>query len=180
MKDLIALLNEPDTTVAVVGASDDPSKYGNVIYRDLRRKGFTVFAVNPNRSHVAGDEAFPRLKELPNKPTIVDIVVPPAVGAKVLPECLDLGLMNVWLQPGAESPENLAFLQERGFNYVAHACIMVERLKVISWKINDGKWIKSRPVFTNSGLQMTMFIPAAICWSMTRSRRSACTVFLRM
>ncbi len=86
MKDLIGLLGEPDTTVAVVGASDNPSKYGNVIYRDLRRRGFTVFAVNPNRTQVARDEAFPSLKELPDKPTIVDIVVPPAVGAKVLRE----------------------------------------------------------------------------------------------
>ncbi len=46
MKDLIDLLGEPDTTVTVVGASDNPSKYGNVIYRDLRRRGFTVFAVS--------------------------------------------------------------------------------------------------------------------------------------
>ena len=41
MKDLIDLLGEPDTTVTVVGASDNPSKYSNVIYRDLRRKEFT-------------------------------------------------------------------------------------------------------------------------------------------
>lgn len=75
---------------------------------------------------MAGDEAFPSLKELPDRPTIVDIVVLPAVGAKVLRECLDLGLMNIWLQPGAESPENLVFLQERGFNYIADACIMVQ------------------------------------------------------
>ena len=50
MKDLIVLLGEPNTTVAVVGASDNPSKFGNIIYRDLRRKGFVVFAVNPNRT----------------------------------------------------------------------------------------------------------------------------------
>ena len=125
MRDLIALLGEPDATVAVVGASHDPSKFGNIIYRDLRRKGFTVFAINPNRTHVADDKAFGSLKELPDTPTIVDFVVPPAVGAKVLRECLDLGLMNVWLQPGAESRENLVFLQEHGFNYIADDCIMV-------------------------------------------------------
>ena len=125
MNDLIGLLGEPDTTVAVVGASKDPSKFGHVIYCDLRRKGFVVFAINPNRTHVAGDEAFASLKKLPARPTIVDVVVPPEVGAGVLRECLDLGLMNVWLQPGAESPENLAFLQERGFNYIADDCIMV-------------------------------------------------------
>ncbi len=126
IKDIASLLSEPGTTVAVVGASDNPSKYGYVIYRDLKRKGYRVFPVNSRRSTVDSDPAFKDLKSLPEKPTIVNIVVPPPVASEVLEESLELGLMNVWLQPGAESPENLAFLQEKGFNYLANACIMVE------------------------------------------------------
>jgi len=126
VKDIASLLSEKGTTVAVVGATDNPSKYGYVIYRDLKRKGYRVFAVNPRRPTVDSDAAFKDLESLPEKPTIVNIVVPPPVAASVLEESLKLGLMNVWLQPGAESPENLAFLQEKGFNYLANACIMVE------------------------------------------------------
>ena len=125
-KDIASLLSEPGTTVAVVGATDNPSKYGYVIYRDLKRKGYRVFAVNPRRPTVDSDPAFKDLGSLPDKPTIVNIVVPPSVAASVLKESLKLGLLNVWLQPGAESPGNLAFLQENGFNYLANACIMVE------------------------------------------------------
>ena len=44
----------------------------------------------------------------------------------ILEESLDLGFMNVWLQPGAESPQTIAFLQEHDFNYLANACIMVQ------------------------------------------------------
>ena len=54
MKDITELLEQPDATIAVVGATDDPSKYGNVIYRDLKKKGFVVHPVNPNRSQVDG------------------------------------------------------------------------------------------------------------------------------
>jgi predicted CoA-binding protein len=125
-KDIAALLDQSDTTVAVVGATDNPAKYGNVIYRDLRRKGFKIYPVNPNRTHVAGDPAFKSLKELPVKPTIVNIVVPPRAALEVLAQCQELGLTNVWIQPGAESPEVLSFLQENDFNYLANACIMVE------------------------------------------------------
>lgn len=125
MKDIAALLDEPDTTVAVVGASDNPSKYGYVIYRDLKRKGIPVYPVNPHRQTVDGDHAYPSLRDLPVKPTIVNVVVPPAVTARVLEDCLALDLRNVWLQPGAESPSALSFLQENGFNYLANACIMV-------------------------------------------------------
>jgi predicted CoA-binding protein len=125
-KDIASLLADESTTVAVVGATDNPSKYGYVIYRDLKRKGYRVYAVNPGRATVDSDRAYPDLKSLPVKPTIVNIVVPPRVTTKVLRESLEQGLSNVWLQPGAESPENMAFLQEHGFNYLANACIMVE------------------------------------------------------
>ena len=124
--DIATLLNESETTVAVVGATDNPTKYGSVIYRDLKRKGYQVFPVNPNRSEVDGDKAYPTLDKLPEKPTIVNIVVPPRVTIRILETSLELGLDNIWLQPGAESPETLAFLQEHGFNYLANACIMVE------------------------------------------------------
>ena len=33
--------------LAVVGASRDPKKFGNSIYRELKRKGYKVLPVNP-------------------------------------------------------------------------------------------------------------------------------------
>jgi predicted CoA-binding protein len=126
MDDIATLLEEPGATVAVVGATDNPSKYGYVIYRDLKRKGYPVFPVNRHRDEVDGDKAYCSLSDLPEKPTIVNVVVPPRETVKVLRECLEQDLMNVWLQPGAESPEAMAVLQENGFNYLANACIMVQ------------------------------------------------------
>lgn len=126
MKDIAALLDDPETTVAVVGATDNPAKYGNVIYRDLKRKGFTVYPINKHRDTVDGDKAYRSLEELPQKPTIVNIVVPPREALRTLEKCKALGLDNVWLQPGAESSEIMSSLEAGGFNYLASACIMVE------------------------------------------------------
>lgn len=126
MKDIAQILDQPDTTIAVVGATDNPAKYGYVIYRDLKTKGFVVYPVNKLRETVDGDPTFATLADLPEKPTIVNIVVPPEETLLILSQCLGLGLMNVWVQPGAESPSALSMLQENGFNYLANACIMVE------------------------------------------------------
>ncbi|HNM14898.1 MAG TPA: CoA-binding protein, partial [bacterium] len=52
MKDILDLLREPQVTIAVVGANNNPNKYGNTIYRDLRRKGYTIFPVNPSATEV--------------------------------------------------------------------------------------------------------------------------------
>ncbi len=125
MKDIAALLHDDGTSVAVVGATDDPTKYGSVIYRDLKRKGFEVYAVNPNRETVDDDPAYPSLAALPVTPTIVNFVVPPHVTLSVLAEARRAGVDNVWVQPGAESPAVMAYLQEHGFNYLANSCIMV-------------------------------------------------------
>lgn len=131
MEDILGLLEMPDTTVAIVGATDNPDKYGYVIYRDLKRKGFSIFPVNQNRETVDDDTAFKTLAEIPEAPTVVNIVVPPEETLRILQQCLELGLMNVWLQPGTESAANLTFLQEHPFHYLANTCIMVQsRLKV--------------------------------------------------
>lgn len=124
--DVPTLLHRPGTTVAVVGANDNPSKYGNRIYRDLKAKGFTVFAVNPFRDEVDGDPCYRSLADLPEAPTIVDFVIPPARTLEVLGECLELGYTNVWIQPGAEDEAVLAYLDEHDFNHLANACIMVQ------------------------------------------------------
>jgi predicted CoA-binding protein len=131
MRDILQLLDEPGARIALVGATDNPSKYGHTIYHDLKRKGYTVIPVNPQRATVDGDRAYAKLADIPEPPTIVNFVIPPRFTLHVLRQCLELGLMNVWLQPGAESPQVMEFIQENGFNYLANACIMVQsRLKV--------------------------------------------------
>lgn len=126
MNDIATLLHRDDTTVAVVGATDDPGKYGGVIYRDLKQKGFEVYPVNPNRDTVDGDVAFQSLDSLPVDPTIVNIVVPPQATLGVLKKARELGYRNVWVQPGAESPEVMTYLTSNDFNYLANSCIMVQ------------------------------------------------------
>jgi len=125
MTDLTPLLFEPGATVAVVGATDRPGKYGGIIYRDLKRKGFEVYAVNPYRDMVDGDRCWRSVKDLPEVPGIVDLVVPASRGITVLDECEEAGALNIWVQPGAESSELIARLESGAFSWLANACIMV-------------------------------------------------------
>ena len=126
MRDIATMLRDPDATVAVVGATDNPAKYGSVIYRDLKRKGFTVWPVNPGRATVDGDPTYASIADLPQEPTIINVVVPPERTLDVLRQAKALGYLNVWLQPGAEDPAALTYLQEEGFTYLANACIRVQ------------------------------------------------------
>lgn len=125
MNDLTSLLSEPGTSIAVVGATDHPTKYGGIIYRDMKRKGFPVFAVNPYRNTVDGDPCWATVKDLPETPTIAVFVIPARRGLTVLQECAEAGIRNIWIQPGAFSPELGDALESGDFDWLANACVMV-------------------------------------------------------
>lgn len=126
MSDIMQLLSDDATVVAVVGATDSPGKYGGIIYRDLKRKGYRVVPVNPYRDEVDGDRCYPTLADIPEPPTLVDFVVPPERTLQVLEECLRLGITRVWVQPGAADDRVRAFVASNGFDAIIDACIMVE------------------------------------------------------
>ena len=125
METIATLLNEGDPVIAIVGASDNPAKYGNRIYRDLKGKGYRVYPVNPTRDTIDGDPAYADLADLPETPDIVNYVVPPPRTLRLLKRAKELGLMRVWVQPGAENADVMAYLNDHGFDYLANACIMV-------------------------------------------------------
>ncbi len=125
MTDLTPLLVEPGASVAVIGATDHPTKYGGIIYRDLKRRGIRVLAVNPYRETVDGDPCWKTVLDLPETPSIADFVIPARRGLDVVDECEQAGIFNIWLQPGAESPELMEKLEAGPFSWLAHACIMV-------------------------------------------------------
>lgn len=114
-----------ETRIAVVGASNNPEKYGNIIVRNLMGKGFTVLPVNPREPHVAGLTAYPSLRDVPKPVDVVDIVTPPAVTLAVLREAAECGIEAVFLQEGSFDDAVLAFAATAPFKTVYDACIMV-------------------------------------------------------
>lgn len=112
---------------AVIGVSEDREKYGNKIYRDLRDAGYQVYAINPKLENVEGDRCYASLKDLPETPDVVDLVVPPAVALKVVEDCLALGIQRIWFQPGSESDEAVQKAKDGGMEVVHDACIMIQK-----------------------------------------------------
>ena len=115
----------PETRIAVVGASNAPEKYGNVIVRNLAAKGYTVLPVNPRETEIAGLPAFPSLEAVPGPVHIVTVVVPPRVTLGVLAKSAELGLPAVWLQDGSFDDAVLEAAAKAPFRTVYDACIMV-------------------------------------------------------
>ena len=126
-EELIKKFLDKSNTFAVVGASRDSKKYGYQVYVDLKKAGYEVYPVNPNTNKILGDRCYPSLRDLPTKPDVVDVVVPPKVTEEIVKTCKKLGITKVWMQPGSESETAIKFCNENGIDVVYGVCVMIER-----------------------------------------------------
>ena len=116
-----------ENVFAVIGVSQNPAKYGHQVYKDLKEAGYVVYPINPNIDEVLGDRCYHSLSELPEKPDVVDTVVPPSVTEKIIEECKELGVVKIWMQPGSESEKAIAFCRRNSIKVVHDVCVMVKR-----------------------------------------------------
>jgi predicted CoA-binding protein len=120
-----ALLRRASTRIAVVGASNNPSKFGNIIVKNLKAHGYHVFPVNLREATIAGLPVYRSLKDLPQPVDIVNVVTPPAVTLRILEDASEAGLGLVWLQDGSFDRSVIEAAEVAPFKTVHHACIMV-------------------------------------------------------
>ena len=111
-------------TVAIIGASSNPNKFGNKAVRAFQRHGYTVYPVNPNEPEVEGLATFKSIIDVPIRPHKVSVYVPPPVLVKLLPDIAAKGCDELWLNPGTESDAVLAEAERLGLNTI-QACSIV-------------------------------------------------------
>ncbi len=111
-------------TIAIIGASTDRQKFGNKSVRAFRQQGYEVYPVNPKETAIEGLPAFRSITEVPVRPQLVSVYLPPPVLLKILPDIAARGCDELWLNPGTESDEVLAEAGRLGLNTI-QACSIV-------------------------------------------------------
>ena len=122
---MIESLKNKSNSIALIGSSNDPRKYGNKILLDLTKKGYTVYPVNKKEKEIEGLKAYKNIEMLEEIPTIINFVIPPDEGLVVTRDLVEKGYDNFWYQPGAESDEISELLKINKKNYIDDKCIMV-------------------------------------------------------
>lgn len=111
-------------SIAVIGASSDRSKFGNKAVRAYARQGFRVFPVHPRETSIEGLPAFASIREVPERPNLVTLYLPPAVGLTLIPDIAVRGCDELWLNPGADSPAVLEAAGKLGLKVVQGCSIL--------------------------------------------------------
>jgi len=114
-------------TVAIVGASADKAKFSNKAIHAHLRAGYGVYPVNPKEETIEGLTCYKSVLDIPVALNRVSLYLPPAVGVKVLDDIAKKGCQELWINPGADSPELIEKAQTLGLNAI-FACSFSDAL----------------------------------------------------
>jgi predicted CoA-binding protein len=113
---------------AVVGASNDRSKFGNRILVCYREHGKDVIPINKKEATIEGLPCKGSIVELEHPESVgVSIVTPPAVTKAVIEEGLAHGFRHFFLQPGTYDAAVDAVIQREAQKATfIKSCVLVE------------------------------------------------------
>jgi len=113
-------------TIAVVGASPNPSRPSHGVMRYLLGVGYRCIPVRPRDcDEVLGVPCVASLAEIEEPIDLVDVFRRPEHCADVAREAAAVGAKALWLQLGIVSPEARIVARESGMDYVENACTLV-------------------------------------------------------
>ncbi len=110
-------------TIAVVGASADPTKAAHVIPRYLQSQGYRILPVNPRGGELFGERVFRSLAEIDVPVDVVDVFRPAEEAPEIARQAIAIGAKVLWLQVGIESDEAQRLAEAAGLTVVMNRCI---------------------------------------------------------
>lgn len=123
-------LLERSHTIAMVGASDKPTRPSYTVFSYLRTQGrFAVYPINPMLKSVDGVQAYPDLRafaQAHGAPDIVDVFRKPSEVVEVVNDALAVGAKAIWFQYGVVNEQAIALAVEGGLDVVVDRCLKVE------------------------------------------------------
>ena len=127
-------MNEPSTiaamlaakTIAVVGLSEDSTKPSHYVSAYMQAQGKRILPVNPSVERVLGEVSYRSLRDLPERPDVVNIFRLPRAVPAIVDEMVELGFDAMWMQLGIRNEDAAAKAEASGIRVVMDRCIMVE------------------------------------------------------
>src|SRR3989344_1163125 len=84
-------------SIAIVGVSQNPSKVGHVIFRNLIDSGYKgdIFIINPNTKEILGYKSYKKIYDIKNEIDLAVIAVPVDLVFQVLEDCNKKRVKNI-------------------------------------------------------------------------------------
>jgi predicted CoA-binding protein len=146
-------------TIAMVGASPNPSRPSYFAMKYLQAKGFRVIPVNPGQASKAllGEKVYAKLIDLPEPIDIVDVFRNSDAALPITRDAIAMGAKVVWMQLGVRNDEAAKLAEDAGLKVVMNRCPKIEYGRLsgeLGWAgVNSRRLSSKRPVLGPKGVQ---------------------------
>jgi predicted CoA-binding protein len=129
-----------DKNYAVVGVSDKKGKFGNTVFKELRKRGYKVFPVNQRLNLFEDQMCYNSLSEISDPLDGAIIITGPEGAKKAIRECINLGVKKVWLYPGSKCGEAINLAKENDVALIYKVCPLLF-LEPVKFPHSLHRWI---------------------------------------
>ena len=125
---------------AVVGVSDKKGKFGNTVFKEMRKRSYEVFPVNQNLKLFGDQMCYNSLSEISDPLDGVIIITGPDGAKKAIRECINSGIKKVWLYPGSKCNEAINLAKENDVELIYKVCPLLY-LEPVKFPHSLHRWI---------------------------------------
>ncbi|MDA9228988.1 CoA-binding protein [Rhodobacteraceae bacterium] len=122
-------------TIAMVGASPDPTKFSYGVLRVLHEQGFKMFPINnkPDIKEIRGIKVFSSLDAVDQPIDMVQVFRRADALYGVAEEAINIGAKVLWGQIGVFNEDAASLAEEAGLQVVMNRCPKIELFRPF-WK----------------------------------------------
>ena len=133
--DYLATILKEVKTIAMVGASSDPTKFSYGVLRVLHETGYEMLPVNPKEAggEIRGLKVYPSLKAIDKPVDMVQVFRSSDALYGVAEEAIEIGAKVLWGQIGVVDKEAARLAESAGLKVVMNRCPKIELFRPF-WK----------------------------------------------
>jgi len=111
--------------LAFVGVSGDPKKFSRMAFKELRKKGFELYPVNPGIEEIDKVKCYSTIADVPREIKSAIFMTPKSITPQEVEVAAKNGIESVWIQQGAHSDDVIQVAEKHNLNLVFNKCILM-------------------------------------------------------
>ena len=134
-EEYIAEILKDTKSIAMVGASPDPTKFSYGVLRVLHEQGFKMYPVNPKPEveEIRGIRVYNSLAEIDGPVDMVEVFRRSEALYGITEEAIAIGAKYLWAQIGVVDEKAAKLAEDAGMRVVMDRCVKIELFRPF-WK----------------------------------------------